>query len=484
MGQTLSVPETKKKSESGGNDHLLYAISEMQGWRITMEDAHTAVLDLDGATNSNAFFAVYDGHGGGRVSKYAGEYLHKRLLMEETYHEKRYDAALKRAFLGTDEDLLATRERETSGATAVTALMTTDNKIYVANAGDSRSVIGVKGEVKPLSYDHKPTNESEKARICAAGGYIDYGRVNGNLALSRALGDFEFKKNSALSPEQQIITADPDVICHEVTDEDEFLVLACDGIWDCLTSQQVIDFIRYEISQGKDLTEITEMICDYCLAPDTGSRVGIGCDNMTVLLVAILHGRTKEEWYSWITDRVNNHYGYDTPSTHPQLYSLSRIMSFRARQETLMVQERSRQEEPASLAGIGRILGSTGGISFSPASRIFIDDGPLMFSGEDNDDDEQREEMPGGHISFNDDRTTQLRAQLDEFEHSEGESHEPDEVPLPAGDLPAAKHLINGDLKSYVTPVEQLEPRLDGDAPPSVAKIEGFLDSSEDPLKI
>lgn len=86
---------------------------------------------------------------------------------------------------------------------------------------------------------------AEKLRICAAGGYVDYGRVNGNshplyakctnfsqgnLALSRALGDFEFKQNASLGPEQQIITADPEITCHEINEEDEFLVLACDGL--------------------------------------------------------------------------------------------------------------------------------------------------------------------------------------------------------------------------------------------------------------
>ena len=69
----------------------------------------------------------------------------------------------------------------------------------------------------------------EKARICAAGGFVDFGRVNGNLALSRAIGDFEFKKSAELSPEQQIVTAFPDVISHTITDDDEFLVIACDG---------------------------------------------------------------------------------------------------------------------------------------------------------------------------------------------------------------------------------------------------------------
>lgn len=69
----------------------------------------------------------------------------------------------------------------------------------------------------------------EKARITAAGGFVDFGRVNGNLALSRAIGDFEFKKSADLAPEQQIVTAYPDVVVHELADDDEFLVIACDG---------------------------------------------------------------------------------------------------------------------------------------------------------------------------------------------------------------------------------------------------------------
>ena len=58
---------------------------------------------------------------------------------------------------------------------------------------------------------------------------MDFGRVNGNLALSRAIGDFEFKKSAELSPEQQIVTAFPDVVTHSISDDDEFLVIACDG---------------------------------------------------------------------------------------------------------------------------------------------------------------------------------------------------------------------------------------------------------------
>lgn len=87
----------------------------------------------------------------------------------------------------------------------------------------------------------------EKNRITAAGGFVDFGRVNGNLALSRAIGDFEFKKSAELSPENQIVTAYPDVDVHELTDEDEFFVLACDGKWrTCASSRgEVLTRCRY-----------------------------------------------------------------------------------------------------------------------------------------------------------------------------------------------------------------------------------------------
>ena len=77
------------------------------------------------------------------------------------------------------------------------------------------------------------------------------------------------------------------------------------GIWDCLTSQQVVDVIRLLISQGKKLKEVCEIICDHCLAPDTNSGAGIGCDNMTILVVALLNGRTEEEWYEWVYENAS-----------------------------------------------------------------------------------------------------------------------------------------------------------------------------------
>jgi serine/threonine protein phosphatase PrpC len=86
---------------------------------------------------------------------------------------------------------------------------------------------------------------AERARITAAGGFVDFGRVNGNLALSRAIGDFEFKKTAELPPEQQIVTAYPDVTEHEITDDDEFLVIACDGMIQYGVCVNLSNLIRY-----------------------------------------------------------------------------------------------------------------------------------------------------------------------------------------------------------------------------------------------
>jgi protein phosphatase 2C family protein 2/3 len=313
MGQTLSEPVVEKTSEKGEDDRLLYGVSAMQGWRISMEDAHCAVLDLltpqsdeEKKTHPSrlSFFGVFDGHGGDKVAQFAGENITSILCKQDTFNAGNYEQSLKDCFLATDRAILSDPryEEEVSGCTACVGLLNGET-IYIANAGDSRSVLGVKGRAKPLSFDHKPQNEGEKARITAAGGFVDFGRVNGNLALSRAIGDFEFKKSAELAPEQQIVTAYPDVVAHELSDDDEFLVVACDGIWDCQSSQAVIEFVRRGIAAKQDLDKICENMMDNCLASNSETG-GVGCDNMTMIIVGFLRGRSKEEWYEEVASRV------------------------------------------------------------------------------------------------------------------------------------------------------------------------------------
>ncbi|EGF98778.1 uncharacterized protein MELLADRAFT_95423 [Melampsora larici-populina 98AG31] len=336
MGQTLSEPVVEKHTDSGEDDRLAYGVSEMQGWRLTMEDAHATILNLNmappvAADNAgdqsqleerHSFFAVYDGHGGSSVARFSGDTVHYRLRSTEEYQRRDFPAALKRAFLATDEDLRSNPEfnNDPSGCTAVAALITHDGRILVANAGDSRSVLSVNGVVKPMSYDHKPSSRTENSRIVAAGGFVEFGRVNGNLALSRALGDFEFKQNKSLGPEDQVVTADPDIITHQIGPEDEFLILACDGIWDVYSNQQVVDRVRRLIGERKSLEEICESMIDRSIAPDC-EWGGVGCDNMTFMIVAILGDKTKGEWYDMICNRLQNGEGHQTPTTFPDPFA-------------------------------------------------------------------------------------------------------------------------------------------------------------------
>lgn len=324
MGQILSQPVTEKHSESDASPSLAYGLSLMQGWRINMEDAHATILDMASLSqtttdNNNtasaatkapvAFFGVYDGHGGEKVAIYTGKHLHDIVRATEGYANGDYIAALKQGFLACDQQILRDEDmKDDDSGCAATSVIITSDAIVCGNAGDSRTVMSVNGFAKALSFDHKPLNEGEKARICSAGGYVDMGRVNGNLALSRGIGDFEFKKNIDLPAEEQIVTCYPDVILHPLDlAADEFVVLACDGIWDCLTSQHCVECVRRGIYERKPFTQISEEIMELCCAP-TSDGLGIGCDNMSIVIVALLdasRNETLDQWYDKIIARVD-----------------------------------------------------------------------------------------------------------------------------------------------------------------------------------
>lgn len=172
-----------------------------------------------------------------------------------------------------------------SGCTAVVALLH-DKELFVANAGDSRCVVCRNGKALEMSIDHKPEDQVEFERIQKAGGRVTLdGRVNGGLNLSRAIGDHGYKMNKKVRPEEQMISALPDIKKITIEPEDEFMVLACDGIWNFMTSDDVVEFVQDRIADPtKKLTDICEEMFDYCLAPHTKGD-GTGCDNMTAIIV-------------------------------------------------------------------------------------------------------------------------------------------------------------------------------------------------------
>ncbi|VDO94092.1 unnamed protein product [Soboliphyme baturini] len=313
MGATLSEPETTRETHSCANGYVKVGSSSMQGWRISMEDAHTHLLAIPDDKDAS-FFGVYDGHGGASVSQHASYNLHKFIVQSQAYRDGNITEAIREGFLKMDDEILNNAEiRAGYAGTTANIVMLKNDTLYCGNVGDSRAVISHCGLAEALSVDHKPLNEPESERIYAAGGFVEFNRVNGNLAMSRALGDFIYKQNEQKSPQEQIVvgtkssicdvfdscivvcySAYPDVISRKITDDDEFILLACDGIWDVLTNQEVIDFCRDRIAIGMEPENICEEMLLHCLAPDC-QMAGLGCDNMTVILVCLLQNRPYQE---------------------------------------------------------------------------------------------------------------------------------------------------------------------------------------------
>ena len=175
-----------------------------------------------------------------------------------------------------------------TGCTAcVMSIDETNKKLYFANAGDSRVVLCKNGVAEAKSEDHKPEMESEKKRIYKADGWISDGRVKGNLNLTRGFGDLEYKQNKNLKPEEQMITANPDINVVDFTKDLDFVIIGCDGIWDCLTNQEACDFVSKRLKEKKDIeiSKIIEEMMDSIVATDLYNETGVGCDNMTCIVI-------------------------------------------------------------------------------------------------------------------------------------------------------------------------------------------------------
>ena len=303
----------------------------MQGWRKRQEDAHIASVSQGDKKNIH-IFGVFDGHGGKEISQFVSKHFTEELLKNKNL-ENDMKQALKETFIKMDEimvteqgieeikeharkskaeddlqskndppssqtsllmQLLGPKDTESNtismrtGCTAcVLAVDEKNKKLYFANAGDSRVVMSKGGVAYAQSEDHKPELESEKTRIYKAQGWISEGRVKGNLNLTRGFGDLEYKQNKDLSPEEQMITANPDIKIEDFDKDIDFVIIGCDGIWDCLKNQEACDFVSKKLKEDPNikLSKIIEEMMDSIIAKDLYSETGVGCDNMTCIVV-------------------------------------------------------------------------------------------------------------------------------------------------------------------------------------------------------
>ncbi|KAH7433453.1 hypothetical protein KP509_07G070400 [Ceratopteris richardii] len=247
-----------------------------------MEDTHVIVNDIATARGGHgAFYGVFDGHSGCHAAVFVRDNLLKYILDDASFPDAAQQA-VKQAFLRTDRAFAEACEldaRLCSGTTAL-AVLILGRKLLVANAGDCRAVLCKRGKAVNLSRDHKACSESERKRIEDSGGFVDtFGYLNGELTVARALGDWHIDGLKVMHKGVEgPLTAVPEI--HEVClcEEDEFLIVGCDGLWDVFTSENAVDFARRRLQSHNDPLQCSKELIKEALKRDTN-------DNLTVLTI-------------------------------------------------------------------------------------------------------------------------------------------------------------------------------------------------------
>ncbi|VFQ59564.1 unnamed protein product [Cuscuta campestris] len=263
------------------------------GPRRYMEDEHVRIDNLPAhlgslftLPNPSAFYGIFDGHGGAEAAAYVRKNA-IRFFFKDAHFPQTCDniddpvflgeleSCLRRGFLLADLALADERSVSTSsGTTALTALVL-GRLLMVANVGDCRAVLSRKGEAFDMSQDHRPNCSGERRRVEALGAFVDDGYLNGVLSVTRALGDWDMKlPRGSPSP----LTAEPELKQILLTEDDEFLIIGCDGIWDVMSSQQAVSLVRRGLRRHDDPEQCAKDLVTEALRLKT-------FDNLTVIVV-------------------------------------------------------------------------------------------------------------------------------------------------------------------------------------------------------
>jgi len=263
--------------------NIYYA--SIKGKRPQNEDKHDIIENINGYDKKKAhvnYYAVYDGHGGKFVSKYLSDNLpqfftDKRLQypLEKKYIEKLY-SSFKQIFK-TRYVAQATH----TGSTCLVAIQYKKNDVnylQILNTGDSRCILCRNNLEVPLTKDHKPNWPEEKLRITLLGGQIIFDGTDWrikDLSVSRAFGDIDA---------EPYVTNYPDSSTYKLTSGDKFIVLACDGLWDVMTNQDVVNFILDNCYDLRTNTRINKNI-DIAKKLAEFAIINGSMDNVTIIVV-------------------------------------------------------------------------------------------------------------------------------------------------------------------------------------------------------
>ncbi|EEF29880.1 probable protein phosphatase 2C 27 [Ricinus communis] len=257
------------------------------GGRPYMEDTHICINDLAKkfgydllSEESISFYGVFDGHGGKSAAQFVRDHL-PRVIIEDADFPLELEKVVRRSFIETDAAFAETCSLESSlssGTTVLTAMIF-GRSLLVANAGDCRAVLSRGGTAIEMSKDHRPCCIREKTRVESLGGYVEDGYLNGQLGVTRALGDWHLEGMKVKGEMGGPLSAEPELKLITLTKEDEFLIIGSDGIWDVFSSQNSVAFARRRLREHNDVKLCCKEMVDEAIKRGA-------TDNLTVVIVS------------------------------------------------------------------------------------------------------------------------------------------------------------------------------------------------------
>jgi len=280
LSQTKEQPEQQKTYIPTLTCKTLVDSGEcgLQGVRPTMEDQVVLIDDVNekfpllSKHLNRSYYAVYDGHSGDKASLMTKQKLHVNICNHPEFNGGDIFAAVREGLIKTDREICDCILED--GTTVVLVLIVGED-LYVANLGDSEAILGrhlsdSSYEPVVLSSKHKPTDEAERERLTNAGAMVVGGRIFRTLAVSRALGDAQYKR---------YVINDPYLSKLTLKDTDEFLIIACDGLWDVVDYQKAVDIASEHFAQGKSSQEVSKILANHALNSSS-------MDNISVVVVS------------------------------------------------------------------------------------------------------------------------------------------------------------------------------------------------------
>lgn len=347
-GEIMKNSQTRKYNQDvpGNVSGLVASAAVSMGTRDHMEDRHRICYSGEGVYRG--FFAVFDGHGGEEVAHYSSKHLHQNIINmyhrmsagiipeSKQVDEKRvsdgdgrrgsamdkkhdsiqskyktqnvdYKQLLEASFDELETNVLKLSQEVgcRDGTTACTVTIVGDT-IYCANTGDSRAVLCRAGVPVPLSTDHKPHNADERSRIVSAGGEVHCVMTDraafccfaakkvpqgaerlwpGGFSVSRAIGDIDYKDlRRKKCKVVNVLIHRPDITVTTISPDDQFIIIATDGLWDVVSNQVACELVAKEITRCKRKdrhwvpSQVAQKLADK--AYSLGSE-----DNITVVVI-------------------------------------------------------------------------------------------------------------------------------------------------------------------------------------------------------